>query len=79
MLRHVFEFKIKLFMSPNYVAPYNGLQGAAMHSAAAARNTGATGPPLSNKCNWVLLLALHKTWDFMAHLKDEAIMAKCLA
>ncbi len=54
-------------MRPIYVAPYKGLQGAVVHSAATARNTGANP----------LLLATHvsKSGYFMwvtQHMRPTA-------
>ena len=57
-------------LRPNYLAPYKGLQGATAHTAATARNTGAN-PFSFRKVHWVLLHALHNTWDQRLNVPSE--------
>ena len=53
-----------------YIANNNG-QGAAAHSAATARN-----PLLLAMCNWVLLHALHNTWDLTSKRPTQSVLFK---
>ncbi len=59
-------------MRPIYVTPCKDLQGAAVHSAATARNTWKTR-------FFYVHCTTHGTYDFTSHLKDEAVIIKCLA
>ena len=46
------------------------LDGATVHTTATARNTGAN--PFSFwKVQWVILLALHNTWDQRPYVPSE--------
>ena len=66
----------------SFIAPCKALQGAvAQYAADQIRNTGANPPLFFDKCTGLFNVhyTTHRTNGFTSHLKEAAIMVKCLA